>query len=66
MTPSFCTTCGREISEGQGRYSTADGVYCLQCGLPFPMNSNVRVHIVILDPEHKLDQYAKYANKNRR
>lgn len=62
MTPSICFTCGREIPEGQGRYVTADGTYCLSCGLPFPL-STARVTIVITDPEGKLNQYT---NKNRR
>ncbi len=56
MTPSICSTCGAEIREGEGRYSTPDGVYCTSCGLPFPL-STARVTIVITDPEGKLDRY---------
>jgi hypothetical protein len=58
-----CSTRGTEIQEGQGRYSTPDGIYCSQCGLPFPLGPNVKIQIVITDPEGKLGQYA---NKNRR
>lgn len=54
---SCCTTCGREIPEGTGRYSTPDGIYCSTCGLPFPLGPNVKVTITVLDPEHRLDRY---------
>ncbi len=63
MTPSFCTTCGREIREGEGRYSTADGVYCQACGLPFPLDSRTKVNIVIIDPEGKLKQYQQHKER---
>jgi len=58
-----CTTCGREILPGTGRYVTHDGIYCSTCGLPFPLGPGVRVQITIIDPEHRLD---RYANKDRR
>ncbi len=63
MTPSHCSICNREIPEGAGRYVTPDGVYCVSCGLPFPLGPGVRVQITIIDPEHRLD---RYANKDRR
>ncbi len=47
MTTPHCTTCGTEIPEGQGRYVTHDGIYCCQCGLPFPLTRDVKVTITI-------------------
>ncbi|NLT23485.1 MAG: hypothetical protein GXX82_10595 [Syntrophorhabdus sp.] len=66
MTPSHCSTCGREIQEGKGRYVTAEGVYCLQCGLPFPLGPQVKVQIIITGLEdrleHKQQQEVTYGN----
>jgi hypothetical protein len=60
---SICSTCGCKIPDGAGRYVTADGVYCVSCGLPFPLGPLVKVTIV--DTDGKLDQY-RYTNKDRR
>lgn len=32
-----CTTCGSEIPPGQGRYITPAGLFCISCGLRFPI-----------------------------
>ncbi|OPY01451.1 MAG: hypothetical protein A4E60_01688 [Syntrophorhabdus sp. PtaB.Bin047] len=61
MTPSHCTTCGREIREGAGRYVTADGTYCTSCGLPFPLGPGVRVTITITG----LDRHNKEATHDK-
>lgn len=65
MTTSTCSTCNCKILEGQGRYITPDGIYCVRCGLPFPLGPNVKVTITVLDPEGKLDRYGKEATHDK-
>ncbi len=39
-TPSItphCTSCGASIRPGAGHYSTPHGLFCISCGLRFPI-----------------------------
>lgn len=46
-----CSTCGAQIGEGEGHYSTPSGLFCLQCGVSLPIPSGARVTITVTDPE---------------
>jgi len=64
MTTSTCSTCNCKILEGQGRYVTADGIFCQACGLPFPLGPNVRVTITITALEDR-QGYTKEATHDK-